>query len=30
VVPRLRRKGLDDTALRTLLVENPAHAMVFV
>ncbi len=30
VVPRLRRKGLDDTALRTLLVENPTHAMVFV
>jgi phosphotriesterase-related protein len=29
VVPRLRRKGLDDTALRTLLVENPMRAMVF-
>ncbi len=29
VVPRLRRKGLDDIALRTLLVENPKRAMVF-
>ena len=30
VVPRLRRKGVDDAGLRRLLVENPAHAFVFV
>jgi phosphotriesterase-related protein len=29
VVPRLRRKGVDDTGLRRLLVENPARAFVF-
>lgn len=29
VVPRLRRKGLDDKALRGLLVDNPARAFVF-
>jgi phosphotriesterase-related protein len=29
VVPRLRRKGMDDGALRRLLVENPAQAFVF-
>lgn len=29
VVPRLRRKGLDDAALRGLLVDNPARAFVF-
>ena len=30
VVPRLRRKGLDDAALRGLLVDNPSRAFVFV
>jgi phosphotriesterase-related protein len=29
VVPRLRRKGVDDASLRRLLVENPARAFVF-
>ena len=29
VVPRLRRKGIDDAGLRRLLVENPARAFVF-
>jgi phosphotriesterase-related protein len=29
VVPRLRAKGLDDAALRRLLVENPARAFAF-
>lgn len=29
VVPRLRRKGLDQAALDTLLVENPARIMAF-
>jgi len=29
VVPRLRAKGLDDTGLRRLLVDNPAHAFTF-
>jgi phosphotriesterase-related protein len=29
VVPRLRRKGLDDAALETLLVDNPARAIAF-
>ena len=29
VVPRLRRKGVDDAGLRRLLVENPARAFVF-
>lgn len=29
VVPRLRRKGLDQPALDTLLVENPARIMAF-
>jgi len=29
VVPRLRRKGLDDAAIRGLLVDNPARAFVF-
>jgi phosphotriesterase-related protein len=29
VVPRLRRKGLDDSGLRRLLVENPARAFAF-
>jgi predicted metal-dependent phosphotriesterase family hydrolase len=28
-VPRLRRKGVDDSGLRRLLVENPARAVVF-
>ena len=30
VVPRLRRKGIDDAGLRRLLVENPRHAFAFV
>ncbi len=30
VVPRLRRKGVDDAGLRRLLVENPRHAFAFV
>src|SRR6266850_5109211 len=30
VVPRLRAKGVDDTGLRRLLVENPARAFAFV
>ncbi|PYN18805.1 MAG: hypothetical protein DMD76_28590 [Candidatus Rokuibacteriota bacterium] len=30
VVPRLRRKGVDDAGMRRLLVENPARAFVFV
>src|SRR5437870_1541210 len=30
VVPRLRRKGVDDAGLQRLLVENPARAFVFV
>jgi phosphotriesterase-related protein len=30
VVPRLRRKGVDDAGLRRLLIENPARAFVFV
>ena len=29
VVPRLRAKGVDDAALRRLLVENPARAFAF-
>jgi len=29
VVPRLRRKGVDDAGLRRLLVENPRRAFVF-
>jgi len=29
VVPRLRRKGVDDAGLRRLLVENPARAFIF-
>ena len=29
VVPRLRGKGMDDAAIRRLLVENPARAFVF-
>jgi len=29
VVPRLRRKGLDDAGLRRLLVENPERAFAF-
>jgi phosphotriesterase-related protein len=29
VVPRLRRKGLDDAGLRRLLVDNPTRAFVF-
>jgi phosphotriesterase-related protein len=29
VVPRLRRKGVDDAGLRRLLVENPARAFAF-
>ncbi|HXU87392.1 MAG TPA: phosphotriesterase-related protein [Methylomirabilota bacterium] len=29
VVPRLRRKGVDDAGIRRLLVENPARAFVF-
>ncbi len=29
VVPRLRRKGVDDAALRRLLVDNPRRAFVF-
>jgi phosphotriesterase-related protein len=29
VVPRLRRKGLDDRAIRGLLVDNPRRAIVF-
>jgi phosphotriesterase-related protein len=29
VVPRLRAKGVDDTGLRRLLVENPARAFAF-
>ena len=29
VVPRLRRKGVDDAGLRRLLVDNPARAFVF-
>lgn len=30
VVPRLRRKGVDDAGLRRLLVENPRRAFAFV
>jgi phosphotriesterase-related protein len=30
IVPRLRKKGLDDKELRALLVENPARAVTFV
>jgi len=30
VVPRLRRKGVDDAGMRRLLMENPARAFVFV
>jgi phosphotriesterase-related protein len=29
VVPRLRRKGLDDPAIRGLIVDNPRRAFVF-
>jgi phosphotriesterase-related protein len=29
VVPRLRRKGVDDAGLRRLLVDNPARAFAF-
>jgi phosphotriesterase-related protein len=29
VVPRLRRKGVDDAGIRRLLVENPARAFAF-
>jgi phosphotriesterase-related protein len=29
VVPRLRRKGVDDAGLRRLLVENPSRAFAF-
>jgi phosphotriesterase-related protein len=29
VVPRLRRKGLDDRAIRGLIVDNPRRAIVF-
>ena len=29
VVPRLRRKGLDDRAIRGLIVDNPRRAFVF-
>jgi phosphotriesterase-related protein len=29
VVPRLRRKGIDDAGLRQLLVDNPKHAFAF-
>jgi len=29
VVPRLRRKGVDDAGLRRLLVENPRRAFAF-
>jgi len=29
VVPRLRRKGVDDAGLKRLLVENPARAFAF-
>ncbi len=29
VLPRLRRKGVDDAGLRRLLVENPRRAVVF-
>lgn len=29
VVPRLRRKGVDDASLRCLLVDNPARAFTF-
>jgi phosphotriesterase-related protein len=29
VVPRLKRKGVDDKTLRRLLVENPARAFAF-
>lgn len=29
VVPRLRKKGVDDTGMRRLLVENPARAYTF-
>jgi phosphotriesterase-related protein len=29
VVPRLRRKGVDDVGLRRLLIENPARAFTF-
>ena len=29
VVPRLRRKGVDDAGLRRLLVDNPRRAFVF-
>jgi phosphotriesterase-related protein len=29
VVPRLRRKGLDDHGIRGLLVDNPRRAFVF-
>jgi phosphotriesterase-related protein len=29
VVPRLRRKGVDDAGLRRLLIENPARAFTF-
>jgi len=29
VVPRLRAKGVDDTGLTRLLVENPARAFAF-
>lgn len=30
IVPRLRKKGLGDKELRTLLVDNPARAVTFV
>jgi len=29
VVPRLRRKGLDERGIRGLLVDNPRRAFVF-
>jgi phosphotriesterase-related protein len=29
VVPRLRRKGVDDAGLRRLLVDNPRRALAF-
>jgi len=29
VIPRLRKKGLDDAGLRQLLVDNPTHAFTF-
>jgi len=29
MVPRLRRRGVDDAGLKRLLVENPARAFAF-